>query len=48
MVHCESALIPAASVNILVFARRFPSGGAKSGTGLLGTIIGPLKDIFAT
>ena len=46
MVHCESALIPAASVNILVFARRFPSGGAKSGIGLLDTTIDPLKDIF--
>ena len=47
MVHCESALIPAASVNILVFARRFPSGGAKSGIGLLDIIIDPLRGTFA-
>lgn len=29
------------------FARRFPSGGAKSGIGLLDIIIDPLRGTFA-
>lgn len=39
-------MIPCGRCQHIGFARCFPSGGAKSGTGLLDTTIDPLKDIF--